>query len=70
MRSKTISELVDTVYDDLSMDSVLKSQTADSFVNTEVTFLPDDEGVLKTFIDRYTAMLIHDSVYMEQLPTP
>jgi len=35
-----------------------------------IGFLPDDDGILRTFIDRYTTMLIHDSVYMEELPAP
>ena len=46
-------------------------------VDTTVSFNPEesdyeteDDGVLKTFIDRYTTMLIHDSAYMEELPAP
>ena len=27
-------------------------------------------ALLKTFIERYTTMLVHDSVFMEELPTP
>ena len=33
--------------------------------------MPDEEdGILRSFIDRYTTMLIHDSIYMEELPAP
>ena len=35
-----------------------------------MTLLPDEDGILKTFIDRYTTMLIHDSIFMEEMPTP
>ena len=35
---------------------------------TTIGFLPDSDGILKTFIDRYTTMLIHDSIYMEEHP--
>ena len=40
-------------------------------VETTVTFLPTGEdGILKTFVERYTTMLVHDSILMEQLPAP
>lgn len=40
-------------------------------VDTNITFAPTGEdGVLKTFIERYTTMLIHDSMFMEELPAP
>ena len=35
-------------------------------VETTVTFLPTGEdGILKTFVERYTTMLVHDSILME-----
>lgn len=39
-------------------------------VESTVSFLPDEDGILKSFIDRYTTMLVHDSIYMEELPAP
>lgn len=39
-------------------------------VETTIGFLPDEDGILKTFIDRYTTMLIHDSIYLEEHPNP
>jgi len=39
-------------------------------VETTIGFLPDEDGILKTFIDRYTTMLVHDSIYMEETPSP
>ena len=70
LRTQTVSQVVETVYDDLSKDRVLYSTTTDHLVNANVTQMPDVDGILKTFVDRYTTMLVHDSIYMEQMPTP
>ena len=39
-------------------------------IDTTIGFSPDSDGILKTFVDRYTTMLIHDSVLMEEIPAP
>ena len=39
-------------------------------IDTTIGFSPDSDGILKTFIDRYTTMLVHDSVLMEEIPAP
>jgi len=39
-------------------------------VETTIGFLPDEDGILKTFIDRYTTMMVHDSIFMEEHPSP
>ena len=70
LRTTTVSQTVETLYDDLSMDRVTYSTQTDKMVDTDVGFLPDNDGILKTFIDRYTTMLIHDSIFMEELPAP
>lgn len=69
MHSLGVSQLVETHYDDMSKDSKLYSTEADHMVETTIGFLPDDDGILKTFIDRYTTMLIHDSIYLEETPS-
>ena len=70
LQTTTVSQTVETVYDDMSADRVTYSTETNKLINTDVGFLPDDDGILKTFIDRYTTMLIHDSIYMEELPAP
>jgi len=62
--------VIETVYDDLSHDRALYTIESDKIVETNVTLLPDEDGVLKTFIDRYTTMLVHDSILMEEMPAP
>ena len=52
----------------MSKDSKLYQTEADHMIETTIGFLPDEDGILKTFIDRYTTMLIHDSIYMEEVP--
>ena len=68
LRSLGVSQLVETYYDDLSKESKLYKTEADHMTETTIGFLPDSDGILKTFIDRYTTMLIHDSIYMEEHP--
>ena len=46
------------------------TRESDEIVKTNVTMLPDEDGVLQSFIDRYTTMLIHDSIFMEEIPAP
>ena len=70
LRSLGVSQVVETYYDDLSKDSKLYQTEADHMVETTIGFLPDEDGILKTFIDRYTTMLIHDSIYLEEHPSP
>ena len=65
-----VTEVIETVYDDLSMDKLHVTTEADKIVDTNVSMLPDDDGILKKFIDRYTTMLIHDSIFMEEMPSP
>ena len=65
-----MTQLIETVYDDHTSDRALYTTEADKIVETNVSFLPDEDGLLKTFIDRYTTMLIHDSIYMEEMPAP
>ena len=63
-----MGQVAETFYDDLSMDRVTYNQEQDQMVYTTVTFIPaEDDGILRTFIDRYTSMLIHDLAYMEEL---
>lgn len=70
MHTLGVTQVVENVYDDLSADRTMYSTSIDTIVDSTIGFLPDDDGILKTFIDRYTTMLIHDSVYMEELPAP
>ena len=65
-----VTQVIETVYDDLSKDRMHMTTEADQIVETNVSMLPDEEGILKTFIDRYTTMLIHDSIFMEEMPSP
>lgn len=66
-----MTKLTETVYDDLSMDHKYHTVEADKMVESNIAFLPDEEdGILRSFVDRYTTMLIHDSIYMEELPAP
>ena len=40
-------------------------------VETSVTQLPhEDDGVVKTFIDRYTTMIVRDQALLEEVPAP
>ena len=40
-------------------------------VETNVLLHPSEEdGILQTFIDRYTTMLVKDSIFMEEIPAP
>ena len=65
-----VTQVIETVYDDMSTDRMHMTTEADQIVETNVSMLPDEEGILKTFIDRYTTMLIHDSIFMEEMPSP
>lgn len=65
-----MTHVIQTVYDDMSVDKAHVTTEADKIVETNVTLFPDEDGILKTFIDRYTTMLIHDSIFMEEMPTP
>ena len=54
----------------MSVDRHLVSTEADQMVEETITFLPDEnDGILKTFIDRYTTMLVHDSILKEEIPS-
>jgi len=70
VRSTGYTQLVETIYDDMTMDRLHVTTETDEIVDTKVSFLPDNDGILQTFIDRYTTMLIHDSVFMEEMPAP
>jgi len=54
----------------MSKDQKLYKTEADHMVETTIGFIPDSEGILKSFVDRYSAMLIHDSILMEEHPSP
>ena len=66
----SVSQTVETVYDDFSMDKMKFTTEADKIVESTISFEPDEDGILKSFINRYTTMLIKDSIYMEQHPAP
>ena len=65
-----VTQIKETLYDDMSVDRVHHTTQADEIVDTTINFLPNEDGILQTFIDRYTTMLIHDSIFMEELPAP
>ena len=65
-----VTTVIETAYDDGSRDKAHVTREADEIVKTNVTMLPDEDGILKRFVDRYTTMLIHDSIFMEELPAP
>ena len=65
-----MTQVTENIYDDLSADRTYYTTSTDQITESTIGFLPDEDGILKTFIDRYTTMLIHDSVYMEELPAP
>ena len=68
--SQGVTQVIETVYDDFSSDRALHTTEADHIVDTNVTLLPNEEGILKAFVDRYTSMLVRDSIYMEEMPAP
>lgn len=70
MHTVGATQVTENVYDDMSADRTYYTTSTDQITESTIGFLPDDDGILKTFIDRYTTMLIHDSVYMEELPAP
>jgi len=70
LHSTSFSQIVETMYDDHSSDRQLLTTDVDHVVETTIGFLPSEDGILKTFIDRYTTMLVHDSIYMEEVPAP
>ena len=73
LHSKEGTQVFDIVYDDMSADRVHYKQDSDKLVETTISFPQpeaDDDGVLRTFIDRYTALITHESAYMEEIPAP
>lgn len=65
-----VTTVIETAYDDGSRDKAHVTREADEIIKTNVTMLPDEDGILKRFVDRYTTMLIHDSIFMEEMPAP
>jgi len=57
--------MVQTTYDDFSSDHQLLTKEIDRLVETTTSILPDEDNILRSFIDRYTTLLVRDSVYTE-----
>ena len=70
VQTDTIGTIEETLYDDMSMDRVHNQREIEHNTRADVSFLPDDDGVLRTFVQRYTTMLIKDSAFMEEIPPP
>ncbi len=70
LRSFGVTQVVETLYDDLSAEKKSIKTEIDQMIDSTVGFAPGDDGILNTFIDRYTTMLIHDSILMEEIPAP
>lgn len=66
------TKVYETVFDDLSKERLHVGRTRDIIENADIRFgTPDEEtGILRTFIDRYTTMLVKDSIMLEEVPAP
>ena len=66
VRSQKGGQMIETLFDDLSLDRLHQQRGIDHMVETSVTQLPhEDDGVVKTFIDRYTTMIVRDQALLE-----
>ena len=71
LHSQARGHIVEILYDDLSRDHIMYAQEADKLAGQSVSLLPSSsDGILSTFLNRYQAIVTHESAYMEEIPAP
>ena len=62
--------IYETVYDDLSVDRVIKKDNIDAFTIADGMRNVDHDGIMRTFLDRYSTIMNHEQILLEQEPSP